>query len=58
MRSRFYYSLVDRRRSNPDGISVNVRCLDPRLETFKIVPFDGCNWEQHAGKLSHLSREP
>lgn len=45
-------------RSNPDGISVNVRCLEPRLETFKIIPFDGRNWEQHAGKLRHLSREP
>lgn len=45
-------------RSNPDGISVNVRCLEPQPETFKIVPFDGRNWEQHADKLKHLSREP
>ena len=45
-------------RSNPDGISVNVRCLDPQPDTFEIVPFDGRNWEQHADKLRHLSREP
>ena len=45
-------------RSNPDGISVNVRCLDPQPDTFKIVAFDGRNWEQHADKLRHLSREP
>lgn len=43
-------------RSNPDGISVNVRCLEPLPDSFEIVPFDGLNWEQHAGKLSHLSR--
>ena len=45
-------------RSNPDGISVNVRCLEPRPFPVEIVPFDGRNWEQHAGKLRHLSREP
>ena len=45
-------------RSNPDGISVNVRCLEPQPDTFQIVPFDGRNWERHADKLRHLSREP
>ena len=45
-------------RSNPDGISVNVRCLEPQPEAFKIIPIDGRNWEQHAGKLRHLSLEP
>ena len=45
-------------RSNPDGISVNVRCLEPQPEGFEIIPFDGRNWEQHADKLRRLSREP
>ncbi|KAL8659733.1 MAG: hypothetical protein Q9226_000289 [Calogaya cf. arnoldii] len=39
-------------RSNPDGYSVNWRCLDK--ETFRshrIVPADGQNWEAiHPGK--------
>jgi hypothetical protein len=47
-----------RPRSNPDGWSVNARCLDedPSLE-ISIVHFDGRNWEAHAAALSHLSRE-
>jgi hypothetical protein len=33
-------------RSHPDGIDVNVRCLDgDALEDFVIEPFDGANWE-------------
>ncbi|MDH5766612.1 MAG: GFA family protein [Gammaproteobacteria bacterium] len=44
-------------RSNPDGYDVNVRCLDPQPEKISIEPFDGKNWEQHAHKLSHLSKE-
>lgn len=47
-----------RPRSNPDGWSLNARCLDaetaPALE---LSIFDGVNWEQHAHSLSHLSRE-
>ena len=42
-------------RSNPDGIDVNVRCLDTAPVSLKIVPFDGRNWEQNAGTLKHLS---
>jgi len=45
-------------RSNPDGIDVNVRCLDPQPEEVRVQPFDGRNWELHAPKLAHLSREP
>lgn len=42
-------------RSNPDG--VNARCLDPvTIERVDITPFDGRNWEQHAGELAHLSK--
>ena len=33
-------------RSNPDGYSVNVRCLDPQPIALTITPFDGRNWEQ------------
>ncbi|MFI4935386.1 MAG: GFA family protein [Caulobacterales bacterium] len=47
-----------RPRSNPDGWSVNARCLDeagrPALE---IGEFDGRNWEAHAQSLTHLSKE-
>lgn len=44
-------------RSNPDGYDVNVRCLEPQPESVTIEPFDGDNWEQHAHKLSHMSKE-
>lgn len=45
-------------RSNPDGISVNVRCLDQQtIESVRVTSFDGRNWEAHAGELAHLSRE-
>lgn len=44
-------------RSNPDGYSVNARCLDlGTVEKLEIEPFDGQNWETHATDLSHLSR--
>ena len=42
-------------RSNPDGISVNARCLDTVPEQMTIVAFDGQNWEQNAHKLAHKS---
>ena len=44
-------------RSNPDGIDVNVNCLDTRPASIEIVQFDGQNWEQHAHELAHKSRE-
>jgi hypothetical protein len=44
-------------RSNPDGIDVNVRCLDITPTTLIIEPFDGRNWESNAGALAHLSAE-
>jgi hypothetical protein len=44
-------------RSNPDGISVNFRCLLATPPAMEIVPFDGQNWEQHAAELSQLSKE-
>jgi len=44
-------------RSNPDGVSVNVRCFDTPPESMRIVPFDGQNWEAHAAGLAHKSRD-
>jgi hypothetical protein len=43
-------------RSNPDGIDVNVNCLDTRPQALRVVEFDGQNWEQHAHTLAHKSR--
>ncbi len=40
-------------RSNPDGIDVNVNCLDEVPELMNIVAFDGKNWEKNAHKLAH-----
>ncbi|MFW2404829.1 MAG: GFA family protein [Gammaproteobacteria bacterium] len=42
-------------RSNPDGFSVNVNCLDNAPAQMKIEDFDGQNWEHHAPDLKHLS---
>ncbi len=45
-------------RSNPDGYSVNVKCLDQSgIEKVTIEQFDGKNWEQNAAGLKHLSEE-
>jgi hypothetical protein len=47
-----------RPRSNPDGWSVNARCLDnAEAMDIRIEAFDGKHWEAHAGALSHLSQE-
>ena len=44
-------------RSNPDGIDINVRCLDPVPSNLVVEKFDGQNWEQHAHKVAHLSKD-
>lgn len=44
-------------RSNPDGIDININCLDTKPDKINIVEFDGDNWEQNADKLKHKSRE-
>lgn len=44
-------------RSNPNGFSVNVRCLDPQPKQIKVEFFDGRNWEENAHALEHLSEE-
>lgn len=47
-----------RPRSNPDGWSVNLRCIDDaeRLAA-RLEPFDGRDWEAHGAALANLSRE-
>lgn len=42
-------------RSNPNGFSVNLRCLETTPAEISIEPFDGQNWEQHANELLHLT---
>jgi hypothetical protein len=45
-------------RSNPDGFSVNARCLEPgTIEALVVEPFDGRNWENSVEVLRHLSSE-
>lgn len=45
-------------RSNPDGYSVNARCLEQEtVRSLAVEPFDGRDWEASAAGLAHLSRE-
>lgn len=45
-------------RSNPDGFSVNLRCVDrSSFEQVDIEPFDGRHWEQAGAALAQLSRD-
>ena len=45
-------------RSNPDGVSINARCV-PGLNwrALPVDEFDGQHWEQNAATLSRLSSE-
>jgi hypothetical protein len=43
-------------RSHPDGISVNVHCLDrDGIASITVTPFDGTNWEKNIHKLSPIN---
>ncbi|MBE9538628.1 MAG: GFA family protein [Proteobacteria bacterium] len=44
-------------RSNPDGMDVNVNCLDTKPANIRIVQFDGQNWEDNAAVLAHKSKD-
>ena len=44
-------------RSNPDGMDVNLNCLERLPEEVTIVDFNGQNWEANAAALAHKSRE-
>ena len=48
-------------RSHPDGINVNVRCLDEgTVRNVEIVPFDGQHWEKQypEGRAKGYSNYP
>lgn len=39
-------------RSHPDGVDVNVRCIDDiAVDTLRIEPFDGRHWEQNIDSI-------
>jgi hypothetical protein len=44
----FYYP-----RSHPDGVDVNIRCLDDPEATarFRVEKFDGQRWEENVEKI-------
>jgi hypothetical protein len=45
-------------RSNPDGIDVNVHCLDPAtIESVSIEQFDDNDRDAATAAIAHLSRE-
>jgi hypothetical protein len=45
-------------RADPDGYSVNARCLDEgTVKEMRVIPFDGVNWEKNAAALAHKSKE-
>lgn len=43
-------------RSNPDGVDININCLDTKPSNIKVVDFDGQNWEDNAASLAHKSQ--
>ena len=45
-------------RSHPDGVNINVRCIDDgTIDSLTIVPFDDNDREAATAALSHLSKE-
>jgi len=42
-------------RSNPDGVDVNINCLDTPVKEMNISEFDGQHWEENASSLAHKS---
>jgi hypothetical protein len=43
-------------RSNPDGYSVNARCLErSTVASITVEPFDGRNWDASASAVRHLT---
>ncbi|HEV7491787.1 MAG TPA: GFA family protein [Rhodanobacteraceae bacterium] len=43
-------------RSNPDGVDVNVRCIDAgTIDTVQITPFDDRDRERGEAAIAHLS---
>ena len=45
-------------RSHPDGVDVNVRCLDPGTVTVvSVTPFDDADRDAATAALAHLSQD-
>jgi hypothetical protein len=45
-------------RSNPDGIDVNVHCLDPAtIQSVAVTPFDDAEREAATAAIAHLSAD-
>ena len=45
-------------RSNPDGFSINVRCLDEgAVRVTKLTTFDGAHWEDNIDRLQTDAQE-
>ena len=43
-------------RSHPDGVSVNINCIDPEtISSISSTDFDGRNWEQNISDLSPIN---
>jgi hypothetical protein len=43
-------------RSHPDGIDVNVHCLDPAtIESVSVTPFDDANRDAETAAIAHLA---
>ncbi len=43
-------------RSHPDGISINVNCLDQSgIQSLTVTPFDGENWGKNVHQLSPIN---
>jgi len=44
-------------RSHPDGVDVNVRCLDPAtVRSLRVTPFDDADREAATAAIAHLSQ--
>ena len=45
-------------RSHPDGVDVNVRCLDPgSVRSLMVAPFDDADRDAATAAIAHLSRD-
>ena len=44
-------------RSNPDGMDVNVNCLDPVPQDIAMELFDGLDWQAGGAGIAHLSKD-
>ena len=45
-------------RSHPDGVDVNVRCIDEgTIESIEVKPFDDADRERSTAAIAHLSSD-